>query len=163
MVAWHRFCDDAPTVAAVFLRRHRAAGSLCLLATLRSDGHPRISPMEPTIVDGHLVLVGMPGTVKFRDLARDPRFSLHTATVDPYVGDGDAKLWGTVGNVLDAGLHERFAAHLVEHGGPDVRGQVIDPFFVADIAGGSCLTVAGGQLTLTVWKPDQGEHARRLA
>ncbi|OOK63921.1 hypothetical protein BZL30_9346 [Mycobacterium kansasii] len=49
---------------------------------LRSTGFPRISPMEPHIFENRLLLPGMPGTTKFRDLARDPRFCLHTATVD---------------------------------------------------------------------------------
>jgi hypothetical protein len=65
-----------------------------MIATLRADGSPRISPMEPRIFEGELVLVGMPGTTKFHDLDRDPRFCLHTATVDTEVADGDAKLWG---------------------------------------------------------------------
>ena len=82
MVAWQDFVVEAPHVAEIFERRHAATGNLCMLATLRSDGAPRISPMEPRLFDGRLVLVGMPGTYKFRDLARDPRFSLHTATVD---------------------------------------------------------------------------------
>ena len=77
MVTWSEFAAEAPHVAAIFRRRHRATGNLCLLATLRSDGYPRISPLEPRIVEDHLVLVGMPGTHKFRDLGRDPRFNLH--------------------------------------------------------------------------------------
>jgi Pyridoxamine 5'-phosphate oxidase len=92
MVEWKGFADEAPRIAEVFLRRHAATGNLCMLATLRSDGYPRISPMEPRIFEGRLLLIGMPNTSKFRDLGRDPRFSLHTATVDTYVGDGDAKL-----------------------------------------------------------------------
>ena len=48
MVAWKDFEAEAPAIAEVFVRRHRATGHLCLLATLRSDGAPRISPMEPT-------------------------------------------------------------------------------------------------------------------
>jgi hypothetical protein len=47
----------------------------------------------------------MPGTAKFRDLARDPRFCLHTATVDTQVKDGDAKVWGLVEDIQDAALH----------------------------------------------------------
>lgn len=43
--------------------------------------------MEPRIFETELAMVGMPGTTKFRDLERDPRFCLHTATVDPYVGE----------------------------------------------------------------------------
>src|SRR4051812_16322137 len=94
MTTWKEFAEDAPRIAAVFARRHAATGNLCMLATLRSDGFPRISPMEPRIFEGQLVIGGMPGTTKFRDLARDPRFCLHTATVDPHVNEGDAKLWG---------------------------------------------------------------------
>lgn len=41
--------------------------------------------MEPRVFEGQLWLVGMSGTTKFNDLARDPRFCLHTATVDPEV------------------------------------------------------------------------------
>ncbi len=119
--------------------------------------------MEPTIVEGELVLVGMPDTAKFRDLGRVPRFALHTATVDPYAGDGDAKVWGDVRNVQDTALHERFAAELLEHGGPDVRGQKLDPFYVANIGGGSCVEVVDGTLTITTWRPGRGERSGRLA
>jgi GNAT superfamily N-acetyltransferase len=38
------------------------------------------------------------------DLGRDPRFSLHTATIDPNVTDGDAKLWGRTEHVDDDAL-----------------------------------------------------------
>lgn len=70
-----------------------------MLGTLRSDGFPRISPMEPRFFEDELWISGMPNTTKFNDLARDPRFCLHTATVDTHVGDGDAKLWGVVEDV----------------------------------------------------------------
>ncbi len=161
MVAWTEFVADAPRIAEVFARRHTAAGNLCLLATLRSDGYPRISPMEPRILEGRLLLVGMPNTTKFRDLGRDPRFCLHTATVDPYVGDGDAKLWGEAIDVQDKGLHERFANNLFEEAGFDLRGQELDPFYVADITGASAVELEDGQLTITVWKPGEAERVVR--
>jgi len=159
MVTWKEFAEEAPQIAEVFIRRHAATGNLCLLATLRSDGYPRISPVEPRIVDDHLVIVGMPNTTKFRDLGRDPRFSLHTATVDPYVGDGDAKLWGDARNIQDRDLHEQFAADLFEHAGLDLRGQEFDPFYVADLTGASSVTFDDGQLTITIWKPGEGVRA----
>ena len=87
MPSWQEFAEAAPQIAAVFTRRHAATGNLCLLATLRSDGYPRISPMEPRIFEGRLWLGGMPGTTKFGDLLRDNRFCLHTATVDTAVSD----------------------------------------------------------------------------
>ena len=162
-MGWREFSEASPQIAQVFVRRYQATGNLCFLATLRSDGYPRISPMEPRVFEDELVLVGMPNTTKFRDLGRDPRFCLHTATVDPYVGDGDAKLWGKVRNLQDEGLHQRFAAQLAEEGGPDLRGQKFDPFYVADITGASCLEVVDRELKVTSWKPGEGERSQRLA
>ena len=72
-----------------------------MLATLRLDGFPRISPIEPRAFEHQLWIVGMPGTTKFRDLRRDPRFCLHTATIDTEVTDGDAKVWGVVDDIQD--------------------------------------------------------------
>lgn len=136
-------------------------GNLCLLSTIRSDGYPRISPIEPRIFEGRLVLVGMPNTLKFRDLGRDPRFCLHTATVDPNVGDGDAKLWGDATNVQDKELHDRFADDLFAESGFDLRGQEFDPFYVGELTGGSSVEFADSQLTITIWKPGEGERVVR--
>jgi len=161
MVAWRDFAEEAPRIAEVFLRRHAATGHLCLLATTRSDGYPRISPMEPRFVDGRLALMGMPGTVKFRDLGRDARFCLHTATVDPFVGDGDAKLWGVAVDVQDAELHRLFADELFADAGLDLRGQEFRPFYVAELTGASSVNFENGQLTIASWKPGQGERVVR--
>lgn len=162
MVEWNEFVRQAPGIAQVFVRRHTATGNLCFLATLRADGYPRISPMEPRIFEDRLVLVGMPNTSKFRDLERIPRFSLHTATVDTYVGDGDAKVWGEVRNVQDKDLHARFAQDLFEESGFDLRGQPFDHFYVADLAGAAAVEFRDGQLTITTWKPGRGERSAPL-
>ena len=100
-----------------------------------------------------------PGTTKFRDLRRDPRFCLHTATVDPYRGEGDAKLWGEVKNLQDRDLHQRFADNVREEGGPDLRGEAIDPFYVADITSASSIEFSAGQLRVTIWKPGQQQRS----
>jgi Pyridoxamine 5'-phosphate oxidase len=157
MAHWDVFAGEAPHISEVFARRHAATGNLCLLATLGADGAPRISPLEPRIVEGHLALVGMPGTTKFRDLGRDPRFSLHTATVDPHVGEGDAKLSGVVENLQEPDLHRRFADDLFEESGFDLRGEVFDPFYVADITRASAVELVDNQLRITIWRPGEGE------
>ena len=90
MPSWEEFANAAPRIAEVFARRHAATGNLCMLGTLRPDGYPRISPMEPRFFEQQLWIGGMPGTAKFADLIRDPRFTLHTATVDTHVAVGDA-------------------------------------------------------------------------
>lgn len=162
MTSWTEFVAAAPRVSAIFTRRLRATGNLCMLATLRGDGFPRISPLEPRVFEGELWLPGMPGTFKFADLRRDPRFCLHTATVDTHVGDGDAKLFGTVHDVQDEGLHERFAAALFEETGFDLRGSKFEPFFAADLTGASAVEVVDGDhLDITVWKPGEPERVVR--
>lgn len=160
MATWTEFVATAPQIAAVFLRRHRAANNLCMLATLRSDGFPRISPMEPRIFEDQLWLTGMPKTTKYFDLQRDPRFCLHTATMDTQVGDGDAKLWGRAYTVADGALRERFAEALFDEIGLDLRGQDFD-LIGAEITGASSVQVDGGHLDVTVWKPGEPERVVR--
>lgn len=71
------------------------------LATLRADGSPRISGQEASFRDGELWLGMMPDSRKARDLLRDPRLALHSATVDPEMPGGDAKLAGRADEVTD--------------------------------------------------------------
>src|SRR5579871_167241 len=151
MATWDEFAIAAPRIADIFIQRHRAAGGLCFLGTLRPDGFPRISPMEPRVFEGQLWIGGMPGTAKFRDLVRDPRFSLHTATTDPEVTDGDAKVWGVVEDVPDEALHARYAEALFEETGFDLRGQKFEHFFAAGLVGAAAVEVADGHLDITVW------------
>jgi hypothetical protein len=161
MTSWEEFTALAPRIAEIFVRRHRATGNLCLLATNRPDGFPRISPMEPRIFEGQLWIGGMPNTAKFRDLVRDPRFSLHTATVDTHVGDGDAKVWGTVQDVQDEAVHQRYAEALYAETGFDLRGQVFDHLFRTDLVGAAAVEVGGGHLDITVWREGADERVVR--
>lgn len=160
-MTWQTFTSEAPRIAEVFRRRHAAAGNLCMLATLRSDGSPRISPMEPRVFEDDLWLVGMPGTAKFRDLARDSRYALHTATTDPNVTEGDAKIWGSVSHVDDLALHARFADRLFEEIGLDLRGQHFDQFLRADIVGAASVSFVDGHLDITTWRRGHGEQVVR--
>ncbi len=66
---------EAPTIAA-FLGTRIAKTGLCLLATTRHDGWPRVSPMEVSVIDGRFYVGSMPDAVKAKDLQRDPRCCL---------------------------------------------------------------------------------------
>ncbi|GAB3205499.1 pyridoxamine 5'-phosphate oxidase family protein [Nocardia tengchongensis] len=158
MTSWNEFAAAAPRIATIFTRRHAATGNLCMLATLRKDGSPRISPLEPRVFEGELWLVGMPGTTKFADLARDPRFCLHTATVDTQVSDGDVKLFGTVRDVQDPELQRRWAEDLFAESGFDLRGRKFEPFYAVELTGASSVEIVDGRMEVTVWKPGQKEH-----
>lgn len=161
MATWEEFAVVAPRIASIFTRRQAATGNLCMLGTIRPDGFPRISPMEPSLFEGQLWIVGMPGTAKFRDLFRDPRYTLHTATADPEVKAGDAKLWGRVENVKDEALQRRWAEALLEETGFDVRDEEFDHFFKAGVIGAAAVEVSDGHLDITVWKEGRDEKVVR--
>jgi hypothetical protein len=91
MTAWQDFEHAAPELAqrvrALFdAHRHKT------IATVRADGSPRISGIETAFADGELVFGSMPNARKGADLRRDPRFALHSATVDPIEGAEGAKV-----------------------------------------------------------------------
>src|SRR5690349_6832894 len=82
MVSWHEIESDAPDFAARAgdaMRRNKHL----TMATLRSDGAPRISGTEVEFSDGELFIGSMPNARKARDLLRDPRVAIHGPTADP--------------------------------------------------------------------------------
>jgi hypothetical protein len=121
VTAWRDFekvePEFAQRVRALFdAHRHKT------IATLRADGSPRISGIEAAFKDGELVFGSMPNARKGADLHRDPRFALHSATVDPVEGSeaqwpGEAKIAGRViaaGRISEGADGDRFRADIAE-------------------------------------------------
>ena len=98
MTAW----QDVERAEPEFAQRVRGlfdAHKHKTIATLRADGSPRISGIEAAFEDGELTFGSMPKSRKGADLLRDPRFALHSATVDPAeespaAWPGEAKISG---------------------------------------------------------------------
>ena len=59
-----------------------------MLGTVRPDGSPRISPVEPYLVGGQLLIGAMAWSRKSADLHRDPRYVLHSVVTGPDVDGG---------------------------------------------------------------------------
>jgi hypothetical protein len=104
MARWQDVVADSPQFAEE-VRRLFDAHRHKTLATIRRDGSPRISGIEATFHDGDLWLGMMEGSRKARDLQRDPRMALHSATIDPprdpTAWEGDAKLTGRAEEITD--------------------------------------------------------------
>ena len=78
MATWNQFESDAPDIAEAGKKLLYQFGvGLAFLATLRQDGAPRLHPICPTVVDGHLYALIGPSP-KRGDLKRDGRYALHT-------------------------------------------------------------------------------------
>jgi hypothetical protein len=121
MTTW----QDVERAEPEFARRVRGlfdAHKHKTIATLRSDGSPRISGIEAGFEQGNLVFGSMAGARKGADLRRDPRFALHSATVDPVEGaeaqwPGEAKISGraiAAEAVTDASHGDRFHADITD-------------------------------------------------
>jgi hypothetical protein len=140
----------APELGATVKERFEAHG-LALLATLRRDGSPRISGIEPLFALDELWLGMMPGSLKALDLLRDGRFALHSATIDKTVTNGDARIAGSAVNVdgedTFAKFREAFAAS-TGYPPPDGPFQL----FRADVQELSLIRPGGDHLNIDWWR-----------
>ncbi len=79
-----------------------------LVGTIRRDGTPRISPVEPFVLDGDLWLSMMWGSAKAADLERDDRLLVHSIVTGRDGADGEVKVRGRAVPVHDAGQRQRY-------------------------------------------------------
>ncbi|HEY2563871.1 MAG TPA: pyridoxamine 5'-phosphate oxidase family protein [Acidimicrobiales bacterium] len=98
MPAWKTIQQAEPEFAGRVQQLFDAARHKTI-ATLRSDGSPRISGIECEFEGGDLRFGSMPGARKGADLKRNSRFALHGPTFHPEEGKegewpGEAKIAG---------------------------------------------------------------------
>src|SRR3954453_5478753 len=106
MASWSEVEAAAPELAERVQERFQATG-LGLLATLRADGSPRISGIEPLFALGQLWLGKVIGSRKAVDLQRDARMALHNGTEEKQVRNGDARISGRAVEVTDEESFDR--------------------------------------------------------
>ena len=140
--------EFAARVRAAFdARRHK------YLATVRRDGSPRISGIEMAFVGGEPWLAGMPGSVKFTDLRRDPRFMLHSGSHEPDEFESDAKIGGRAVPVTDPGERADYAAKAgvaPEHMGFELFRVELDQVVLV------ALDEERTALVVSSWRPSTG-------
>ena len=150
MAGWSAFREGDPSFAELAERRFDRGG-LVLVGTLRANGWPRISPVEPLIVDGGLYLGMMWQSRKALDLLRDPRCVVHSTVTDRAGTEGDVKVYGRAVPVDDAGTRERYCRALEARIGWRPEGDF--HLFAVDITEVGYFVVAGeGHVTRT-WAP----------
>lgn len=134
-MTWEEFASQEPELAALGQERLDRTG-LVMVATLRRDGWPRISPVEPLFSGGQLYLGMMWRSVKALDLLRDPRCTVHNAVSDRNATEGEFKVYGRAVNVTDLEERRRFTDAVFEKIGmkpeePDFHCFAIDILSVA--------------------------------
>jgi len=104
---WAEMESVQPRLAGLGRRRLLEPGVL-LVATIRGDGTPRVSPVEPVVLDGTLWLSMMWQSKKVADLVRDPRLLVHVVTSRDG-GEGEFKIRGTARSERDRAVQHRYA------------------------------------------------------
>ncbi|MFJ6795827.1 pyridoxamine 5'-phosphate oxidase family protein [Streptomyces sp. NPDC091268] len=151
---WAAFEKAEPEFAAAVQARF-AQYPHHVLATVRRDGSPRVAGLNVDIRGGELWLGMMAGSLKARDLQRDPRFALHT---NPGAGDtmpdGDVRISGRAVEIVDPPELHRYAE---ETNAPP------HPFhlFHADLTEVVRIAVEGEELVVTAWTPTRGLRTLR--
>lgn len=91
---WREFETQQPALAGIGARKLTDPG-VVLAGTIRRDGSPRISPVEPLLWDGDLWLSMGLGSYKAADLRRDPRILVHSIVTSRNGQDGEYKVRGS--------------------------------------------------------------------
>jgi hypothetical protein len=145
---------EAPAIAGPMAERFRSAG-LGILGTLRSDGSPRVSPVELMFVGDGLFIGMMPGSYKHADARRDPRVSLLTAVSDRHDLGGEGKLFGRLRELgpdeADEVLRVGAAA-----AGLDADALAGSPVFEVLVETAAWQRVEGESWASATWSPTAG-------
>jgi len=149
MTSWNDFASAEPDFSRRVLDIFETQKHMTM-ATLRRDGSPRISGTEAQFVDGELVLGMMPGSLKARDLTRDPRLALHSPTFDAPENDpsgwsGDAKIAGLAVESFDKDPDDESHRFLV-----DIQEVVLTK-----------VGTPADHLVIESWRPDSGLRRRQ--
>ncbi len=80
MTTWGEFAADSPDLAGRGERLLRVG--VAFIATTAKDGSPRVHPFTPLIGGGRLLAFIARHTVKYGNLLRDPRCSIHAVPGD---------------------------------------------------------------------------------
>jgi hypothetical protein len=153
---WEEFEAGEPEMAA-FAREQLKQSRVMVIGTLRKDGSPRISMIEPFVVEGELYLGMLWQSRKALDLLRDPRLALHNAICTNTGEEGEISLRGRAVEVRDPELRRRYVeavAEWVSWTEPHFH------LFAVDVEGAALVKYEGGtEQSMKVWP--EGIELRR--
>lgn len=152
---WAAFEEAAPELAQLG-RKIVERDQVVLVGTIRRDGSPRISPVEPDIANGRLYLGMMWQSYKALDLQRDPRCTVHSLVKDRLGTGGELKLHGRAIEIADLDERALYRQVIYERIGWKPEEPEFHLFAFDIVSGGSFIYEKEYRL-VTIWR--QGEAA----
>jgi len=150
---WDDFKREAPALAELGEKRFDSTG-LILLGTLRRNGFPRISPIEPLFCDGELELGMIWRSPKALDLLRDPRCVLHSTVTDRDGKEGDFKAYGRAVELKDLDARRRYCEGLFAKIGWRPQEPSFHVFTIDLESVGYIIFEDGGKSRRQTWPPE---------
>jgi hypothetical protein len=105
---WSQMTSRQPKLGKLAEERLLAPG-VVLVASIRRDGTPRLSPVEPFVLDGTLWLSMLWESRKVADLIRDPRVLVHSVITNRDGGEGEFKIRGIARAEHDPQVQRQYA------------------------------------------------------
>jgi len=154
---WTAFTQAAPELARLAEERFEKTGVI-LLGTITADGTPRISPVEPLIVDGEFLLGMMWQSKKALDLLREPRCLVHNTIANKDGTEGEVKLRDRALDVDDPAKRERYREELFKkiNWRPEERYHL----FVIDVKSVAFVRSSAEGQEFRMWRADGDEKSR---
>ena len=152
---WKAFQQAAPRLAGVTAERLTRSG-VALLGTLRRDGSPRISPVEPLLTQEELLVGLMWHSTKALDLLRDPRCTLHSAIASLEGTEGECKLGGRATEAADPVARVDHQRIFREHWGADAPAAFHVVALEIERAAFIMYAPASGEMLVMAWDPTHG-------
>jgi len=159
MATFHELDELVPELATQ-ARAILTSTTNAVLGTVRRDGTPRLSGIDPFFYDGELHIGSMPDARKGQDLRRDPRVALHSipwesrrlrdGADDP--GDADVKLSGTAELLTDRDLLIAIWRSVQ----PDPDAEPAGDLFKIDVGSLVVTSVDDDQLVVDTWTGENG-------
>jgi hypothetical protein len=149
VATWDEFRAADPAFAMRCEERVDGVG-LVLVGTLRRNGWPRISPVEPLITGGSLYLGMMWQSKKALDLLADPRCVVHSTVTDKGGTEGDVKVYGRAVDIVDPDERERYGVALHDRIGWRPEGDF--HLFAVDIDEVGFFRVVEGEHEVHHWR-----------
>ena len=146
-MTWQRFATDAPEMAELG-KQLLAQSGVAVVGTIRADGSPRISSIEPVILNGALYLGMMWQSRKALDLLRDPRLVLRNAICTSTGDEAEIILRGRAVAILDAEARRHYRDAVAD------RIAWTEPrfhLFAVDIESAALIRYGGGEQTVQLW------------
>jgi len=149
-MTWQEFAQQDPELAALGQERLDRNG-LVMVATLRKNGWPRISSVEPLFHIGQLYRGMMWRSRKALDLLRDPRCSIHNAVSDRMASEGEFKVYSRALDITDTEEQQNYLQALLQKIGDQPVGHEFH-CFAMDIKSAAANTLIGEEFEHQVWK-----------